>query len=81
MFKLKKDIKRVSAKILKVLKDDEGGGHYTEMLIGILVAVIIGGIVITLMVGVVQGVLFPGIIQKINELFGTNFGGGVAPTP
>lgn len=81
MFKLKKDIKRVSAKILKVLKDDEGGGQYTETLIIILAAVIIGGIFIALLVGVVQGVLFPGITQKINELFNTNFGGGVAPAP
>lgn len=81
MLKLKKDIRKMSAKILKVLKDDEGGGQYTETLIIILAAVIVGGVIITLMVGLVQGTLFPGITQRINELFNTNFGGGVAPTP
>ena len=70
----KKDAFAVKAKIeagsaAATLKDTSGGNKTTEVLLGIVAAVVIGGLLINSATGYFTNTFWPNITSKVNGIF------------
>lgn len=61
--------KTYSTELVAVLKDNGGGNHSTEILVGVVIAVVIGLMVLNAYTGFFSNTLWPLITGKITGMF------------
>jgi len=65
---MKKYVHRIRAAVKNLQKDERGISHTTEIMIGIAIVVVVGGLIITVATGTIPDI-FQNLMNKVSGLF------------